>query len=106
MPDSSVFLSGSDINTHVGAWMLVSPLTLRRQGSPVGSSAHFAPTFTFQARMLPEGLTWSGCPGVKSHRRLVSPCPLGTSCPGQLFTPIPLAHLQVGCWFVWLILGR
>lgn len=106
MPDSSIFLSGSDINTHVGAWVPVSSLTLRRKGSLVGSGVHFAPTFTFQARIMPEGLTMVRMPWDESYRRPLSPCPLGTSCPGQLLAPIPCAYLLLGCGFVWLRLGR
>lgn len=105
MPDSSISLSGSDINTHVGAWIPVSPLILRRGGSQGGSHVRFAPTFTFQARILPERLTVVRMLR-QNHRRPISSCPLGTSCPGQLSAPIPLAHLQLGYWFVWLTLGR
>lgn len=85
--------------------MPVSPLILRRRGSQGGSHVRFAPTFTFQARILPEGLTMVRMLG-QSHRKPISPCPLGTSYPGQLSAPIPLAQLQLGCWFVWLTLGR
>lgn len=33
---------------------------------------------------------------MKSYRRPLSPCPLGTSCPGQLVALIPRVHLLLG----------
>lgn len=33
---------------------------------------------------------------MKSSRRPLSPCPLGTSCPGQLVALIPRVHLLLG----------
>lgn len=85
MPDSSIFLSGSDINTYVGAWVPVSSLTLRREGSQVGSHAHFAPTFTFQARITPEGLTMVRMPWDEELQE--APQPLSTWCSNSTCTP-------------------
>ena len=95
VPDSSIFLSGSDINTHVGAWMPVSPLTLRREGSQGGSHVHFAPTFTLQARILPEGLTVVRMLG-QSHRRHHQPLPTWYKLPGPTFCSTPTCTPSVG----------
>lgn len=89
MPDSSIFLSGSDINTHVGAWVPVSPLTLRREGS----HALFAPTFTFQARTVPEGLTVFRRPWEEELQEAPQPLPTwykwprSTCCSNSRCTP-------------------
>lgn len=93
MPDSSIFLSGSDINTYVGAWVPVSSRTLRREGSQVGSHAHFAPTFTFQARIMPEGLTMVRMPWDEELQEAPQPLstwyklPRPTCCPNSTCTP-------------------
>jgi hypothetical protein len=44
---------------------LVFPLTLREEGSQTGSRAKSAPTFTFQARMMPERLAMVRMPWGK-----------------------------------------
>lgn len=93
MPDSSIFLSGSDINTYVGAWVPVSSLTLRREGSQVGSHGHFAPTFTFQARIMPEGLTMVRMSWDEELQEAPQPLstwyklPRPTCCPNSTCTP-------------------
>lgn len=65
--------------------MPVSSLTLRREGSQVGSQAHFAPTFTFQARITPEGLTMARMPWDEELQE--GPQPLSTWCSNSTCTP-------------------
>lgn len=98
MPDSSIFLSGSDINTHVGAWVPVSSLTLRRKGSLVGSGVHFAPTFTFQARIMPEGLTMVRMPWDEELQEAPQPLPTWYKLPRPTFGSNSMCTPSVGLW--------
>lgn len=73
--------------------MPVSSLTLRREGSQVGSHAHFAPTFTFQARIMPEGLTMVRMPWDEQLQEAPQPLstwyklPRPTCCSNSTCTP-------------------
>lgn len=106
MPDSSVFLSGSDINNHVGASVPV-PTDSAGRTFPGGVLCPLCSHIHIPNGITPEGPAMVRLPWVNvTPRRPLGPCPIGTSYSDQTScSKSTLALTPVCPWSVWLILG-